>query len=774
MTVRSVTTVLIAGAALCLFGARAFAQLSPPRYRDDRVIVKPRRDLPVATRAETLRSAHVALGAQLHREYSRFGGLQVLRLPRGVTVVQAIARLNATGLFEYVQPDYVRQLCVAPNDTLYAQGQMYGMNKISGPAAWDVRTNADPVVVAVIDTGIRYTHEDLASNMWVNVGEVPGNGLDDDNNGYIDDVYGIDAATNNVLAAGNPWDTHGHGTHCAGTVGAAGNNGKGVVGVCWKVRLMALKFINPAGGSDSDAIECINYALANGAQILSNSWGDQGDSPALRDAIAACRAVGVIFVAAAGNLEGNIDAVPFLPAGFDLDNIVAVTATDVNDAQFYNYGRDTVDLGAPGRSIYSTYNTSDSTYVTSDGTSMACPHVAGALALVKAQYSSETYTQLIHRVLGNVDPLASLSNKCVTGGRLNLYKALTQPPIPVPRFRADAVGGLTMKFTDLSIGDITNRVWDFADSSAPDSLPVTYHTYATAGVRAVTLNAWSAAGSNATTRTSNVVSNYYLQPTPYAWVDPASLTLLAMGNETSASLSLPFTFTYYGLPYTALYVSANGLLTFNTAAGLTYAGKLDLPNTAIPNNIVAPYWTDLNPGVGGDVRYGTTGLAPYRKFILSWNNVPHADDTNVTFSFQILLSETSNDLVLQYRDVAPTNSAFGAGRCAAIGLENADGSAARRVAFSGTPPLANNKALLFSMNPPPLPLQNVSLAGPSLVFAVDSLAGQVYQLQRRDALDTGTWADSGPPVTGDNSVLNIADPGAASLTQQFYRVKIVP
>src|SRR5439155_9028487 len=288
--------------------------------------------------------------------------------------------------------------------------------------------------VAVIDTGIRYTHEDLASNMWRNPGETgldangndkATNGIDDDGDGYVDDVYGINAIT----GSGDPGDDYFHGTHCAGTIGGVGNNGVGVAGVAWHVKLMACKFISSEGwGYISDAIECIDYARHKGARIMSNSWGSWGGyTQALRDAIAAARDAGIIFVAAAGNNYGNDnDVSPFYPASYDLDNIVAVAATDSADglADFSNFGRTSVDLGAPGVGIYSCLNYSDSAYGYCSGTSMATPHVAGAFALLKAQFPTKTYAELIRRMFDTVDPLPALNDRSVTGGRLNLAKAL--------------------------------------------------------------------------------------------------------------------------------------------------------------------------------------------------------------------------------------------------------------------------------------------------------------------------------------------------------------
>ena len=371
----------------------------------------------------------------MERRFARIGDLQVVKLPAGLTVERAVAQYQQSGLFEYAEPDYELHAFLTPNDPSYLDGTLWALNNtgqnggtsdadIDAPEAWDTRTSANPVIVAVIDTGVRYTHEDLAANMWTNPGEIPGNGIDDDGDGYVDDVYGINAITN----TGDPWDDHFHGTHVSGTVGGVGNNGKGVVGVAWNVRIMALKFLNSGGsGYTSDAVKCIDYAIAKGAKIMSNSWGGSGYDQALYDAIAAARDADIIFVAAAGNDSSNNDIKPAYPASFALPNIVAVAATDRNNllASFSNYGANSVELGAPGVSIYSCLNGSDSSYGSLNGTSMATPHVSGALALLRAQFPELSYSNAIAVLLATVDPIPSLTGKTISGGRLNLQKLLT-------------------------------------------------------------------------------------------------------------------------------------------------------------------------------------------------------------------------------------------------------------------------------------------------------------------------------------------------------------
>src|SRR5439155_453265 len=231
-------------------------------------------------------------------------------------------------------------------------------------------------------------------------------------------------------------DDHGHGTHVSGTIGAIGNNNVGVVGVAWKVQIMACKFLDSTGnGFISDAVKCIDYARSKGARVINASWGTTTfTSQALRDAIDSARQAGIIWVAACGNSSEDNAVDPIYPASYDLDNIISVAATTRTDdlAFFSNYGATTVDLGAPGAAIFSCWNGSDSDYRYYDGTSMAAPHVTGTCALLMAHFPNDNYQQIINRILSNVDPLPSLAGKCRSGGRLNLLKALggSTPPPP--------------------------------------------------------------------------------------------------------------------------------------------------------------------------------------------------------------------------------------------------------------------------------------------------------------------------------------------------------
>lgn len=389
-------------------------------------------------------------GLQMRREFELVPRLKVLELSspnpnapatqRAEALAQRLEALRLSGQFEYVQPDYIKRPALQPNDARFLDGTLWGLRNDGGSGgvagadidaerAWDITTGSTNVIVAVIDTGVRYTHQDLAAQMWRNPGESGGgketNGIDDDGNGYVDDVFGINAVANN----GNPMDVHDHGTHVSGTIGAAANNGAPHVGVAWRVRIMALKFLNPSGAT-SDAIECLQYAVKKGAKISNNSWGGGPYEQSLFDAIVAARNAGHLFIASAGNNASNNDAVPAYPANYNVDNVISVAALDRADrlANFSNYGLTKVHLGAPGVQIYSSTSGSDVEYQFFQGTSMAAPHVTGVAALMLARFPQASYFELRDGLLQTVVPVAALNGKCTTGGRVNAYQALSAEP----------------------------------------------------------------------------------------------------------------------------------------------------------------------------------------------------------------------------------------------------------------------------------------------------------------------------------------------------------
>ncbi len=354
-------------------------------------------------------------------------GIQLWEL-RSLTPDQAIATLGSDFRIEYIERNYIRSLDAIANDPSF--NNLWGLNNtgqtggtldadIDAPEAWNIGTGTD-VVVGVLDTGVNYNHPDLAANIWTNPGEIAGDGIDNDGNGYVDDIHGYDFSDGDS----NPLDYQGHGTHVAGTIAAVGNNSTGVTGVNWSAKIVPIKIFPNA--TDFNIVKAIEYSANMGVKITNNSWGGGPASAALNDAIQYAGSKGQLFIAAAGNSGIDTDVFPHYPSSFNLDNIISVAATDHKDALagFSNYGATSVDLGAPGVNIYSTI---PSGYGYNSGTSMATPHVAGVASLIWSQYPDLTATQVKEKILGAVDAIAALDGKTVTGGRLNAFKALLEP-----------------------------------------------------------------------------------------------------------------------------------------------------------------------------------------------------------------------------------------------------------------------------------------------------------------------------------------------------------
>ncbi|HEX3014496.1 MAG TPA: S8 family peptidase, partial [Methanobacterium sp.] len=365
------------------------------------------------------KKVNLQIGATVLKEYSEVKGLQLVKIPGNISLKSALAKYKKNSNVIYAEPNYAYTESSIPDDTYYTN--QWGLSQINASEAWNITTGSHKVIIAVIDSGIDLTHPDLKANIWVNQGEIPGNGIDDDHNGYIDDVYGWNFVSNNNKVT----DDDGHGTHVAGIIAAVGNNSRGVTGVMWNATIMPLKFLDENGdGYLDDAVSAIKYATKMGASIISCSWGGEEYSKALKDIIDASSA---LVVCAAGNDESskNDDSSPIYPACFTSKNIISVTATDGNDelAYFSNYGINSVDVAAPGTGICSTLPGSHYGYM--DGTSMAVPYVSGLAGLIKSIRPDLTAVQIKYTILNNVDCISSLAGKILTGGRINALKALT-------------------------------------------------------------------------------------------------------------------------------------------------------------------------------------------------------------------------------------------------------------------------------------------------------------------------------------------------------------
>jgi len=409
-------------------GTGAFAAPAA-EFRPDQILIQPKKNVS----ATALARFHALRKSQVLKRFPTLGRLQVLKVPKGETVASLIAKYRQSGLVEFAEPDYFVHANAAPNDPFFVDGTQWWLNNtgqdggtpgadISAVRAWDVLNSATNIVVAVLDSGIRSTHQDLAPNMWVNP---------------LDGSHGFNAFTGNNDAE----DDDGHGTLVAGVLGAFGNNGLGVCGVAWRVQLMSCKCLDNAGnGSDSTVVECMDFARTNGARVMNCSFGATNASFAVSNAVEAAREAGIIIVASCGNgfafsPHVNVDEHPQYPACFPMDNILSVAYTDRSNhlGSLSYYGPTNVDLAAPATQICSTAYGSDSNYFVStpafniEGTSFAAPQVSAACALMLAKYPAENYQQIIARILKATDPLPSLQGLCVSGGKLNLLKALSPP-----------------------------------------------------------------------------------------------------------------------------------------------------------------------------------------------------------------------------------------------------------------------------------------------------------------------------------------------------------
>ncbi len=390
-----------------------------------------------------MRAVRNGLGAS-RQEVVRRGGdgqLELLDLPPGIAVRDAILGLANDPAVDYVEPNWTYFHTANSNDPYYTNGTLWGMygdgtsnpkNAFGSQAGDAASNNCGDVWVGIIDEGYMYTHEDLAANAGKNPGEIAGNGIDDDGNGLVDDVWGWNFDGNNNVVFGGTDDDHG--THVAGTIGGVGNNAKGVSGVCWSVKLMGAKFLGKRGGTTANAIKAVDYftdlKTRHGLNMVAtnNSWGGGGFSQGLQDAIERANAANILFIAAAGNDAYNCDSGSnCYPAEYPNANIIAVASITSTGAMssFSSYGQNTVDICAPGSSIMSTLPKSSKGQVVSgygsySGTSMATPHVAGAAALYKQRNPSASAAQVKSGLLGSAQPTASCNGKVVSNGRLDV------------------------------------------------------------------------------------------------------------------------------------------------------------------------------------------------------------------------------------------------------------------------------------------------------------------------------------------------------------------
>jgi hypothetical protein len=567
--------------------------------------------------------------------------------------------------------------------------------------------------------------------MFRNEAECTANGIDNDGNGYVDDCYGIDTFNHDS----NPMDDYGHGTHVAGTIGAVGNNGIGVTGVAWQVKLAACKFIGADGwGYDSGAIECVDYFAwlkDHGVNIVatSNSWGGGDFSQALIDAIDGQRDRNILLVAAAGN-NGNsfAEQLPMYPAGYDRPNIISVAATDNRDklAIFSSRGRLWVDLGAPGVDVLSTVP--GNSYASYSGTSMATPHVTGVVALLKAQDPSRDWKALKNLVLvgGNDNP--DLAGTTLSGRRLNAYGSLTctdrvlrsrlrptgpaitvAPNTNVPLVFLSlnctaAAGPVQVNVTE------TGQVLDLRDDGVAPDTTAGDGTFAGAFTTTQTIGVYTLNFPGGDALVVSVEPGYSYQVTDYNYRNIAG-TNLNPTDDSFATIALPFSIQFGYAPRNTLYVADNGLVSFDASitafehrpGDLTDELKNQPQPAPIAESIVAPFWDDLYPAPG-NVFYQAIGNAPNRELVIEWRDMSgyycYSDEAA---KFQVVFSEATSDVLFNYADVYFSElcddydiGSYNYGSSATVGIQ-LHRELATQYSFN-SPSLSNGLALLWRMS----------------------------------------------------------------------------
>jgi subtilisin family serine protease len=391
----------------------------------------------------SMQSLSAALGAHVKKAIPE-DNIVVVQRPAIEVRSMVVKDLAQNPLVEIAEPNYIYRVSKTPDAAMF--GNLWGLKNvgqsdgkqngtpgvdIGAEQAWDITTGSQDIVVAVIDTGINYNHPDLKHNLWINQAEANGKpGVDDDGNGYVDDVYGYNFSGDKPTP--DPLDGHGHGSHCSGTIGGNSPDGKGIVGVNWNVKIMAVKFLSDQGSGTLDgAIQAIDYATKMHVKLMSNSWGGGGASDTLKAAIQRASDAGILFVAAAGNDSANNDTDPHYPAAYNVPNVLAVAAIDNQGqlASFSNYGKKSVHVAAPGVNIYS--SVLGNGYDSWSGTSMATPHVSGVAALLASHEPNLTAIELKERLMGTVKTLPNLRGKVATAGLVNAYNALTNQATPI-------------------------------------------------------------------------------------------------------------------------------------------------------------------------------------------------------------------------------------------------------------------------------------------------------------------------------------------------------
>ncbi len=828
------------------FHTQVAGKRSHARFVPGNVIVRYRDEAAAKTEQRAAAALRTDNGEQLQIRVENLAansivpGLRLAKVDPNRTL-EAIAALKARPDVLYAEPDYIIHRDDLPNDPSF--GQLYGLKNtgqsggtagadIHAQQAWDITHGSSNVVVGVVDEGIDINHPDLQANIWTNPGEIAGNGIDDDGNGFVDDVQGWDfipcnlgdgpVCGDNHVYAGSPGDngTDAHGTHVAGTIGAVGNNGVGVVGVNWQVKIMPLKFLGPTDGTTSDAIRAYSYAKlmrdlwvstggVKGANIrvLNNSYGGDGFAQSQSDAIAALNSSGILFVAAAGNDAVNTDQSPHYPSSYDLPNLISVAATDRADniSGFSNFGLSTVQLGAPGSSILST--TPNNTYSTFSGTSMASPHVAGAAALLLAKFPNLTVQQLRGLLLFNGDELSVLSSKTLTGRRLNVFNSLqagaendTTPPGTVQNLTLTSQQERTLSLQWTASGDdgASGRASlydvsfvDAANPSAPISLaklkPAVSGALQTVTAKIplrhtsgnIRIREFDNVGNEGTPASLSIsisadIADPYLvsETAPPGSLSTGTPLGLEADDKYFEGYALPFSFNFYGQVYTSVTISTNGALYFSTPPKRANGDADDVPSAISGLNsqkMIAGLWDDLRTDArtGDDVYVSTPDL---NRIIFRWQAVTFGDGTPST--------EFPVNFEIELRRDGSIITRYGSGNTnifPVVGISGGEPDAySVNSHTSETSPtaLTNAQTVNFVLRPPLLPAidsnglspSSATVGGGAFTLTVNGANFVSDSVVRWNDSNRMTTFVSSTQLTAQITTTDIASPGTVAVT----------
>lgn len=683
-------------------------------------------------------------GSTIIKKFTLVPDLYLIHLPSDLSVETALSYYKEQPEVEYAEPDYYAfvdddnespgiqtadpQFPVqwALNNTGQSGGTIDA--DINAVESWLIEVGNQTPVIGIIDSGVDYNHNDLNANLWNNSGEIAGNAIDDDVNGYVDDVYGINA----INGSGNPFDDFHHGTRVAGIIGAIANNLIGISGVMNVANIASCKFLNSSGtGSSSDAIECMQY-FANlktrfyspeNIVAINNSWILNTKSQAMQDAITQLRSLEIIFIAAAGNAGTNNDVVPTYPANYPVTNIIAVAATDRNDLKpsFSNYGKATVHVAAPGASIIST--TPNQLYGTSSGSSLAAPHVTGLIGLLASEFPGMTWSQLKNLAIAGGEVLPNLANNTMSSRRIrgadllgvgsltcsNQIVQARMAPLNTTVFVAKNAS-LNLKalhiVCDSPNGDLTIYDDGVTTVTLADN-GLNGDDYADDGVYALNWIPTIEGTYNLDFGNGDIVSVRVYDPSTWHGYNVSidgvftaenfTGTSLGGGDETLATLTSPFPIKIGGdsLGFNNLYISSNGAISL-TDPVIVPGINTTLP-IASPATLIAPFWDDLTFTLAGAaIYYQVLGTAPNRKLVIEWRTFKHFNVSG-TGTFQVIFYEDSSNFRMAYKDTDLGSAAYNFGKSATVGVQ-LSGTLFTQYSYL-MPSAPSNRSLLFTLQP---------------------------------------------------------------------------